>query len=95
MAGDDLGRRLRLGQPGAIAGDPGDQHHRLGVRRQVELLLRTFADQPRDVEIERRRGLVERLPHRGMVAPCDEHADGLRALTGEDEGERSHFEGRA
>ena len=69
MAGDDGGRGLRLGQPGAIAGDAGGQHHRLGVGRQVELLLRAFADQAADVVAERGRGLVERLPHRRRGRP--------------------------
>ena len=43
-----------------------------------------------DVDAERGRGLVERLAHRGMIAPGVEHADGLRALAGKDERERSH-----
>ena len=90
MAGDDGRRVVRLVQPGAIAGDAGGEHHRLGVGGEVELILRTLADQPGDVDAERGRGLRERLAHGRVIAPCVEHADGLRALTGKDEGERRH-----
>ena len=83
------GSRAALGEPGAIAGDARGQHHRLGVGRQVELLLRAFADQARRCPRRaRRRPRRSVCAHGRVVAPGVEHADGLRALAGKDECER-------
>ena len=45
-------------QPGAIAGDAGDQHHRLRVGRQVQRFLRAFVDQLADVLAQRVGGFA-------------------------------------
>ena len=91
MAGDDGGRRLR------------SRRARRGSRRSpavsitgwVFVVRSSCSFGPSRIRRPTSRssaadGLVERLPHRRVVAPGVEHADRLRALAGKDESERSH-----
>jgi hypothetical protein len=61
---------------------------RLGVGRQLQVILAAGPHQPRKVL---RQGIIDLLEHfaRGeeIVGQCPSHADELRALPGEDEGE--------
>ena len=90
MPGDNARRHAGRGQPCAVAGDAGGEHHGLGVGGQIELLFRAGVDELRDVGAERIGGFLQGLAHSCVVAPRVEHAGGLRALTGKYECERRH-----
>ena len=85
MTGHDGGLQAGLGQPGAVAGDAGGQHHGLGVGGQVQLFLGAVLDQAADVLAQGGRRLLEGAAHFGVIAPGVQHAHGLRPLAGEHE----------
>jgi len=81
MAGNDRRGSTALGQPSAVSGHSGHQHHRLGVGGQGQSLFRAFVDQVGHVFAQCVRGFFQGFAHGGMIAPSVEHTDRLRALT--------------
>src|SRR6185295_15654592 len=86
------GHRNRLkGRAGfgesAVDRDRGREQSRLGVRGQVQLVLRPLEAEAGERQAEGGVRLLEgRAGRRGNLGPGSPHADLLRALAGEDEG---------
>jgi hypothetical protein len=55
------------GDPGAVHGDGGGQHHRLGVGGQVEFFFRPLGDQAAEVDAERVGGFGHGLRDGGVA----------------------------
>lgn len=81
MPGHGLWCHTNLRHPDPVSGNPGNQHHRLGVDRQRQRFFRAVLDQQAHVFTQRISGFPNCLTHLRMLTPRVEHADRLRTLT--------------
>ncbi len=88
MAGELRWRQAALLLPCAPHGDAGGQQRGLGEFGAVELLFRAFLGQRPEIRAGAFAGFRERRAHdRFARSEVGEHAERLRALSGEDESE--------
>jgi len=74
------GPRAAGGEPGAIDGNSGCQHHRLRIGREIQRFRGTFGRQRPQVVAQRGGRLGKGLAHDRMRGESVHHSDRLRAL---------------